>query len=173
LVVAVENDRSVVVRPARPRDAKGWIDLLTEVSQENRFILLEKVTTTRREMARVFRFTAWSTDTAALVALSGDRVVGQLTATRNVNIYRHLAELGMSVLPDFRGKGVGMGLMEGAKDWARAFGVEKLVLQVVPDNARAIRFYQKAGFEIEGHRRGHAKLSYGYEDLIEMGLWVE
>lgn len=170
-IIPVDN-QSVQVRPARARDAKGWIELLNVISNEDRYILLENVTMTRREMARAFRFTSWAPDAAALVALSGDRVVGQLTLTRNRSIYRHMAELGMSVHADFRGKGVGIELMEGAKDWARAFGVEKLCLNVVPDNARAIRFYEKVGFEAEGMRAGHAKLSYGYEDLLEMGLWV-
>lgn len=139
---------------------------------EDRYILLESVTTTKREMARAFRFTAWSPDTGALVAVCGDDLVGQLTLTRNRNIYRHMAELGMSVRKDFRGEGIGSELMQAAKDWAHAFGVEKLCLNVVPDNSRAIAFYDKAGFELEGHRRGHAKLSYGYEDLLEMSLWV-
>lgn len=172
--VTLGDDATVLVRPARARDARGWIELLTEVSKEDRFILLESITTTRREMARVFRYTAWSVDSAALVAVTGEDelVVGQLTATRNRNIYFHTAELGMSVAPEFRGKKVGFELMEGAKDWARAFRVEKLCLNVVPNNLRAIRFYEKVGFELEGHRSRHAKLSYGYEDLLEMSLWV-
>lgn len=168
------DDRTVLIRPARAGDARGWIDLLTEVSKEERYILLEAVTTSRWEMARVFRFTAWSYDSAAIVAVTAGRenVVGQLTAARNRNIYSHLAELGMSVAAEYRGKGVGAELMEGVKDWARAFGVEKLCLNVVPQNTRAIRFYEKAGFEQEGHRLRHAKLSYGYEDLLEMSLWI-
>lgn len=163
---------TVQVRPARAQDASGWIELLTEVSREDRYILLESVTTTRREMARAFRFTAWAPDSGAVVAVFNGAVVGQLTLARNRTIYHHLAEIGMSVHAGFRGKGVGLALMEGAKDWARAFGVEKLCLNVVPDNARAIRFYEKAGFITEGLRKGHARMSYGYEDLQEMSLWV-
>jgi RimJ/RimL family protein N-acetyltransferase len=172
--VVLPDDRTVLVRPARAADARGWIELLTEVSKEDRFILLESVTTSRWEMARVFRFTAWSYDSAAIVAVTGsrDRVVGQLTANRNRNIYSHIAELGLSVAAEYRGKGVGAELIEAVKDWARAFGVEKLCLNVVPHNTRAIRFYEKAGFELEGRRARHAKLSYGYEDLLEMSLWV-
>ena len=162
----------MLVRPARARDARGWIDLLKTVSKEDRFILLESVTTTRWEMARVFRMTAWSFDSAAIVAVAGDDVVGQLTATRNRSIYYHTAEIGMSVAADYRGKGVGTELMEAAKDWARTFRVEKLCLNVVPENTRAIRFYERIGFELEGRRIRQAKLSYGYEDLLEMSLWV-
>ena len=163
----------VIVRPARAGDARGWIGLLEEVSAEDRFILLESVNTTRRELSRIFRFGAWCEQTAAVVAIEGSALIGQLTTTRNRNIYAHTAEIGMSVQRSYRGIGVGAALIEGAKDWSRAFGVEKLVLNVVPQNDRAIRFYEKMGFVREGLRRGHAKLSYGYEDLIEMSLWLD
>jgi RimJ/RimL family protein N-acetyltransferase len=170
----IESDAGrIEIRPARPSDARGWIDLLVEVSREDRYILLESVNTTRRELGRIFRFGAWSDQTAAVVAVAAGKVIGQLTTTRNRNIYAHTAEIGMSVQSAYRGKGVGAGLIEGARDWSRVFGVEKLVLNVVPQNARAIRFYEKMGFIPEGHRSRHAKLSYGYEDLIEMSMWVD
>lgn len=172
-VLELPDGRSFTVRPARASDARGWIELLVEVSREDRFILLESITTTRRELARIFRFGAWCDQTAAIVAAEGANLVGQLTTTRNRNIYAHTAELGMSVKSGYRGLGVGGGLVEGAKDWCRRFGVEKLILNVVPENIRAIRFYEKCGFVAEGLRRRHAKLSYGYEDLIEMSLWVD
>lgn len=172
-ILDLEDGGRVSVRPARASDARGWIDLLGEVSREDRFILLESVNTTRRELARIFRFGAWSDQTAAIVAVDNSGVIGQLTTTRNRNIYAHIAEIGMSVARGYRGKGVGAALIEGAKDWSSSFGVEKLVLNVVPQNARAIRFYEKMGFVAEGHRLSHAKLSYGYEDLIEMSLWIQ
>lgn len=173
LAIDLDEGRQVLIRPARAGDARGWIDLLVEISSEDRFILLESVTTTRRELARIFRLSAWCDQSAAIVAADATGVVGQLTTTRNRNIYAHTAEIGMSVKSQYRGKGVGAGLIEGARDWSRIFGVEKLILNVVPENRRAIRFYEKVGFIPEGRRLRHAKLSYGYEDLIEMSLWVD
>lgn len=145
---------------------------MRRVSHEDRYILLESISTTRAELARLFRVGGWAEQSAAIVAIDGEDLAGQLTATRHHSIYRHTAELGMSVKAELRGKGVGSELVEGAKDWARRFGVEKLVLNVVPQNTRAIRFYEKMGFETEGYRLRQAKLSYGYEDLVEMSLWV-
>jgi len=171
-IVELGDGRRVSVRPARGGDARGWIDLLREISGEDRFILLESVNTTRRELARIFRFGAWSDQTSAIVATDGPAVIGQLTTTRNRNIYAHTAEIGMSVQKGYRGEGVGSALIEGAKDWSHAFGVEKLILNVVPENSRAIRFYERMGFVAEGLRLRHAKMSYGYEDLTEMSLWV-
>lgn len=168
--VELPDGRRIAIRPARAADARGWIDLLRAISQEDRYILLEKITTSRRELARIFRFGSWTSESAAIVAADSDRVVGQLTTTRNRNIQRHTAEIGMSVLEPYRGSGIGEGLIEGARQWARAFGVEKLCLNVVPDNTRAIRFYERVGFQREGYRAAQAKLSYGYEDLVEMGM---
>lgn len=145
---------------------------MRRISREDRYILLESITTTRAELARLFRVGSWAEQSAAIVAAGDKEVTGQLTATRHHSIYRHTAELGMSVKAELRGKGVGSELVEGAKDWANRFGVEKLVLNVVPRNTRAVRFYEKMGFQAEGYRIRHAKLSYGYEDLIEMSLWV-
>lgn len=168
--VELPDGRKVTIRPAKASDARGWIELLNTISQEDRYILLEKITTSRRELARIFRFGSWTSESAAIVAADSNRVIGQLTSTRNRNIQRHTAEIGMSILQPYRGLGVGEGLIEGAKQWSRAFSVEKLCLNVVPDNARAIRFYERVGFEKEGYRTAQAKLSYGYEDLIEMGM---
>lgn len=168
--VELPDGHKVAIRPAKAADARGWIDLLRTISQEDRYILLEEITTSRRELARIFRYGSWTSESAAIVAADTDLVVGQLTTTRNRNIQRHTAEIGMSVLKSYRGMGIGEGLIGGAKQWARAFAVEKLCLNVVPDNARAIRFYERVGFRKEGYRPAQAKLSYGYEDLVEMGL---
>lgn len=168
--VELPDGRRIAIRPARAGDARGWIELLRTITEEDRYILLEEITTSRRELARIFRFGSWTGESAAIVAADGDLIVGQLTTTRNRNIQRHTAEIGMSVAAPYRGMGIGEGLIEGAKQWCRAFQVEKLCLNVVPDNVRAIRFYQRVGFQKEGYRKAQAKLSYGYEDLVEMGM---
>jgi len=163
----------VKLRPAAPSDAEGWITLLEEVAAEGHFIALESVGMTRRQLARHLRLSSWSDEGAALVAVSeGVRVVGQLTLVRDRGIYRHTAELGMSITSAYRGMGLGTAMIEGAFDWARTHRVEKLCLNVFPHNERAIALYEKMGFAREGHRSRHAKLSYGYEDLIEMAVWV-
>lgn len=127
----------------------------------------------RRDLARQFRSVSWSERSAALVAVVDGKVVGQLSAYRDSGIYNHTCELGMSVDSRHRGTGVGTALMEGLFDWARDFGIQKICLNVFPHNTRAIAFYEKMGFIQEGHRTRHAKLSYGYEDLLEMSKWVD
>jgi GNAT superfamily N-acetyltransferase len=52
----------------------------------------------------------------------------------------------MFVAPDHRGSGVGNAILGALKDWARAAGLTEMRLEVYPDNAPAMRAYQKSGF---------------------------
>ena len=66
-----------------------------------------------------------------------------------------MADLGLMVAADQRGRGIGRALLSAAVDWAREIGVTKLELHVFPWNEPAIRLYERFGFEREGVRRGH------------------
>ena len=58
--------------------------------------------------------------------------------------YAYLMDL--YVAADERGQGVGGELVAAAREWARARNLEYLELNVLDNNARAIRFYEKEGF---------------------------
>jgi GNAT superfamily N-acetyltransferase len=52
----------------------------------------------------------------------------------------------LAVLPDWRGKGVGRGLLAAAEDRARRRGCCRLTLEVQDDNGRALTLYGSFGF---------------------------
>lgn len=158
---------------AEPSHARGWLKLVKDVAEEGRFLALERVDLKPRRLARHFAKRAWDVGECSIVAVREDEVIGQLTAVRDSGIYRHAAEIGMSVSADHRRKGVGAALIGGASEWARWAGVEKLTLMVFPHNEVAIKFYEASGFVREGLRRRHAKMAYGYEDLAEMSLFLD
>lgn len=56
----------------------------------------------------------------------------------------------MWVAPDARLTGVGRALVGAVVDWARAAGAASLRLDVADDNWRAVRFYERLGFEPTG-----------------------
>ncbi len=118
----------VEVRPAKPGDAKGFLEFWKEIVAEGELVRSETVTLDVREQRR--RYAAgWGPAGASVLALDGDRVIGCLTLDREVHpVLRHVAELGMSVAVEWRRKGVGAALMSEAFRWAREFGVEKLTL---------------------------------------------
>ena len=79
-------------------------------------------------------------------------LVGALAfTTRDLPRLRHSGEIGMTVRKAYWGLGVGAHLMGCLLEWARAHReIRKLNLRVRTDNARAIRLYERQGFQIEG-----------------------
>ncbi|MDR2561892.1 MAG: GNAT family N-acetyltransferase, partial [Holophagales bacterium] len=87
-------------------------------------------------------------DTGA-VAEYGGRAVGMAWA-RLVHAYGHLdeetPELAISVLPKYRGMGIGTKLMTKLFDLLAMAGYKRISLSVNRDNP-AVRFYQRHGYE--------------------------
>lgn len=82
---------------------------------------------------------------------------------------RHAMMLGVSVAGSAQGRGIGHALMTAlldyADNWAQVLRIE---LTVFHDNERAIRLYQRHGFEIEGRQRAYALRGGVYEDVLAM-----
>ena len=92
---------------------------------------------------------------------------------RNRN--RHVGQMGISILPEYRGNGLGTVIMQTMIDWAAAHPlIEKLALGVWADNAPAIALYEKMGFIEEGRKVREVKYADGsYDDCILMHRFVE
>ena len=85
-----------------------------------------------------------SQDSKAFVAISDNQVVGY-----GVGMYLDGKPTvgAMYVRPEHQGKGLGSQLMQKVLEW---LGNEDIELTVVQYNKKAIKFYQKWGFEIVG-----------------------
>jgi ribosomal protein S18 acetylase RimI-like enzyme len=57
------------------------------------------------------------------------------------------------VLPDHWGSGVGRALMQAGEERLRELGHQHAILWVLEDNPRARRFYEAAGWTLDGTRR--------------------
>jgi RimJ/RimL family protein N-acetyltransferase len=85
---------------------------------------------------------------------------------------RHVAELGILVLPPHRGQGVGRRLMTYALDWATDQGLRKITLSVFATNRRAIRICEQFGFAAEGEREMQYRIQGEYVDEILMAKFL-
>lgn len=103
-----------------------------------------------------------------LVAVAGGEIVGSLSLEPS---RFGVGEIGMAVAREWRGRGVGSGLLAAAIARARERGLHKLSLSVFPHNAAAISLYRKFGFVEEGRRIKHYRRASGaLWDAVEMGL---
>ena len=106
------------------------------------------------------------------VVLSRRMVAGwcDVIPNRSRVIYSHGGTLGIGLLPDFRGRGIGRQLMQRAIDAAFAFGLTRIELTVREGNVNAIALYKSLGFETEGLHRNAVCIEGQYENLYSMAL---
>ncbi len=76
--------------------------------------------------------------------------------------------INVAVHPDYRGKGIGKGLVSFVIETCRGLGLERIFLEVRRSNLIARRLYRKLGFEVIGVRKGY--YSDTKEDAIVMSL---
>ena len=107
------------------------------------------------------------------MALDRGRIVGWCDIVpRDMEGFRHTGGLGIGLLPEARGQGIGARLLEAAIGRARRRGIEKIELQVYASNRRARAVFRRHGFRVEGRRRRGRKLDGRYDDLILMALFT-
>lgn len=126
---------------------------------------LEKVSSFQRDLI--------SKNGAVYYAIHNDRVVGWCDVFPEDNPRQsHRGGLGMGLLPDYRGKGIGSMLLKAVLDHAKKSGLEKVQLHVYTSNTPAVALYKKFGFEQEGLIKKYRKLDGQYFDCLVMGKFL-
>lgn len=85
----------------------------------------------------------------------------------------HVATFFIYLREEVWNTGLGGKSMEYLVSEARKLGLKRLECVVVRVNERAIRLYERYGFEIEGCRRDAFRGSEGFTDLLQMGLLMD
>ena len=82
----------------------------------------------------------------------------------------HRADMGLAVLKEAWGQGIGAKLLESLIAYAKEHGIEILNLEVRADNDRAIRLYRRYGFQSIGISPAYFKIGEEYFDFEIMVL---
>ncbi len=132
------------VRPATEADLDAMVGLLRELFAVEEDFAFDPARQ-RRGLAQLIG--APTEQRAVLVADAGGEVVGMAT----VQVVVSTAEGGAAglvedvvVRSDWRGRGIGRGLLQALEEWARARGVTRLQLLADSSNAPALGFYRAA-----------------------------
>jgi len=83
---------------------------------------------------------------------------------------RHRGILGMGVLPEYRGQGIGRRLLENCLTLARQGGVTRVELEARSDNKHALRLYHGMGFEVECIKQRGIRVDDEYKEITAMAL---
>lgn len=170
--VQLRDGRTAVIRQAVPDDAPAITEYVNIIGAEGRFVLRERATWTIDEERRTLA-AADGQHAVFFVARIDGRLSGLINLTRGRwTKDAHLAEFGMSCLPDCRGIGLGTALLTRGMSWARSVGVRKLTLEVFGTNDRAIALYRKMGFSEEARLQGQYVIEGRPVEGVLMAAWL-
>ena len=110
-------------------------------------------------------------DLPHFVALVEGRVVGWCDiSSLERPIFAHSGVLGMGVIAECRGNGIGNALIRSVLETARVRGLTRVELTVREKNLPAQNLYRKVGFRVEGIKHKGVRLDGEYENLIFMAV---
>ena len=151
------SESAITLRRARPTDAADFARIMASPEV---YANLMQLPMPSEEAWRKRLEGQTDPDQAALhvVAEMAGRVVGSAGLHPVARLRRrHAANLGISVVPEAQGRGVGTALMHSLCDYADGWAqILRIELTVFTDNTRAIALYQRFGFRHEGTHVGFA-----------------
>lgn len=140
---------SFIIERARPEDAAELLEYLKIIGGEtdNLSFGAEGVPLTLAEEQAYLRHQVGSADNAQYFAKVDGTIIGTASLNRKPNRMHHRGVLGISLRKAWWGCGAASALMEALLAFARENAFEQLNLEVRSDNIRAIRLYEKYGFQ--------------------------
>lgn len=169
--------QQVIIRKAIKSDAKALVDYLGAIGAESDFLTFGKegLDITVGQEEEFIESNAKKDNTLFIVAEINDKVIGNLSFSGGTRPrIRHVGELGVSVLKEYWGNGIGEELIIQLLKWAKATGIiKKINLRVRIDNIRGIYLYKKLGFVEEGIQKRDFYINGQYYDSLLMGVLVD
>lgn len=165
----------LTIREITEEDAGAFLEMCRALDNETQFMLLEpgERTLSVDEQRERIRSLADRDNSTLLVAELDGQLVGYIYA--DGGRYRrnqHCAHIVIGVRAAYTGQGIGRRLLEELITWAGNHGLTRLELTVMTHNERAVRLYQKMGFEIEGLRRRSLFVDGEYIDEYAMSKLI-
>lgn len=166
------TELQVTIREAVPEDAAELLAVLKIIGKETPFLVMDEkgLELTTEEMMYNLADLYESSNNVLLVAFVDGSIVGTASVKASAKQrMEHIGEIGISLLKEFWGFGLGSLLMEEILLWAKASKViRRLELTVQDRNQRAIHVYEKMGFQTEAIMKRGAKTDEG--EFLEVHL---
>lgn len=152
--------------------AEGFNRVLVSLCAEGRF--LAAVQPPPVESTRAFILKMQERGCPSFLALDGGKVVGWCDVSRGKGgeggLFHHTGILGMGLLAEYRGRGIGKMLLEKALAAAQERGIMRVELLTLESNKRAIALYERYGFVFEGIKKHSHLIDGKYENGYMMAL---
>jgi RimJ/RimL family protein N-acetyltransferase len=168
-VVTLRDGARVLLRPLTVDDREALLGLFLPVSNdESRFM--------RHKVNDPVIINSWIDNLDydkifPLVAVVGDRIVGDATLHFHEGTARHRGDVRIFLAKDFRRRGLGTKLLQGIIEIAKKRSLYLLECQVVRDLSNDIKAMEKVGFEANCTFEDYCMLPDGeLRDVVHMLL---
>lgn len=141
--------KHIVIERAKPEDAVSLLDYLKIIGGEtdNLTFGAEGLPLSVEAEMGYLAAQEHSPDHIQLLAKADGQIIGDASLNRKPRRMCHRGELGISVRKAWWGRGVASALMQEMIVFAKEHDFKQLNLEVRSDNFRAIRLYEKYGFQ--------------------------
>jgi RimJ/RimL family protein N-acetyltransferase len=168
-VVTLRDGARVLLRPLTKDDRQGLLGLFLPVSKDElRFM--------RHNVTDPDVVNEWIDDldydkVFPLIAIVGDRIVGEATLHFQQGSARHRGEVRIFLAKDFRRRGLGTKLTQAIIDLAKRRSLYLLEVQTVRELSNDIKAMEKVGFEVKCTFDDYHMLPDGdLRDIVHMML---
>jgi RimJ/RimL family protein N-acetyltransferase len=167
------NGERFTIRTAQPDDAAALLAYIRPLAQETGFFILEpdEFPATEEQEQQWVQDHLDSPGKLVLLAEADGTIIGNVSFDNGPHRrIAHRGTLGIGVVKQWRGRGVGTALLQMLLEWATATPlIEKVCLEVFATNETAIRLYRTLGFIEEGRRPKDIRRGPGqYVDTVAM-----
>lgn len=166
----------IEIRPPKPSDAKSLMEYINELVEEKVYILKCNKATLKEEKEWLNKNLKEikKNKTVFLVALKDKKVIAGTEISQKKEKAGHVGKFGISILKDFRGKGLGKKLIDLIIELAKEKlkGLELITLEVFVKNRPAVKLYRKFGFKRVAKLRKTIKFEGNYYDEYIMHRWL-
>lgn len=160
------------IMPISEQHIESFREAVGSVAREQKYLAFLDAPTL--EMTHAFVLENLRDKWPQMVAVIEDKVIGWCDITSlHRPVFAHSGALGIGVLAQFRGQGIGEALMRTAIEKARSRGLTRIELTVREHNKPAIALYEKLGFQVEGLHRNAVRIDDKYENHISMAFLFE
>lgn len=167
--------KDFIIRTAKEEDAEKILDYSKQVGSETDFLTFgaEGLPYTVAQEQMFIAKMRKSPNNCLLVAWHDEEIVGLVSFDSDLRgRTSHCGSIGVSVLKKYWGQGIGKALIEKCIEFAKQIPVEIIRLEVHSNNHRAIKLYQKLGFEKFGTFKKAIKVGEEYFDTDYMALYL-
>lgn len=165
------NGEPITLRLMTPADATALHSFFQELAEENAYDLLFL----RRDVTSGPEIDRWALEIASgeavtVIAIADGQVLGESSLHRSdVPWTRHVGNVRVIVDPQQRGRGLSRLLLAEICAVAEQGGIERLVAEMMAEQASALGLFQRLGFRQEGRYEAFARDSQGkLHDLVVM-----